>query len=39
MCSLIKKPYMQRIYPLLQAIDTFSGARSGKIKADFFDDC
>ena len=23
----------------LTAIDTFSGARSGKIKADFYDDC
>ena len=23
----------------LTAIDTFSGARNGKIKADFYDDC
>ena len=38
MCSLIKKPYMHECTPLT-AIDTFSGARDGKIKADFYDDC
>ena len=34
MCSLIKKPYVSPI----TSINTFSGARSGKIKADFYGD-
>ena len=38
-CSLIREALRVANISPLTAIDTFSGARNGKIKADFYDDC
>ena len=39
MCSIIKKPCMQRMYHLLQLLILLVVHVCGKIKADFYDDC